>query len=363
MVSTYSGATSSSNGNFMTQSIYLGSSSDPGIVSPYVPSIGSVTLESGADWARQVISVTIDCSYTPYTTEVLSDGSMNFRMFLSGGNSSDTIGSYLWYVDEIQIQQTATASEGAINYLSNECSMTLPSTTGATTTTASRPSVTQTSAVTSTPEALDSSISNPSFEDTTDVTATDFVGGTLKAVNWTVGGCANAQCQLWDGLAAAPACNDGQYCEKSIAPTTYTSTVTLQVNGGYFLSFFTLVQNAATSSTGASVYTMTIEEIGTTPGSGGIVLQATVSADQLSWTQYTEQLAVDASFVTNFCGATGVPTQLTKWNCQVTVSTSYTGDWSASNGAENYLDNIQIVQTSLFSSQSAAPVPVPSPST
>lgn len=350
VMSTYTGATSSSTGNTVIQAIYLGNSEDTDVLSQtnYTPQIGVAIVDSGSDWAQQTFTVTLACQYAPFATALLPDGTFNFRMFIrgySGSGSQAPIGSYTWYVDKIQVQQLTPPSGGTIPYLSSACSRTPPASTTASTTATSTYTITQTASATATPTSGVNVLSNPSF-DTITVTNynTDIVGGATKATVWTYTGCAGKKCALHDGLNQVPACQSGRYCENWVSPTTYSQTINISVGTIYFLSLWILTQ-ATPATTGGAVTQMTVEPVGSTPGTGGIVLSVTVTETQAAWTQYSEMLSVDFNFLQEVCGAASGASSA---SCQVTISTSYMGDWTALDNAANYIDNVSFETAGSF---------------
>ncbi|KAI0121005.1 hypothetical protein BJ170DRAFT_688422 [Xylariales sp. AK1849] len=322
----------------MTHAMILGNSganNDP--INGFVPPVGSATVQSGSDWAQQAFTLTLSCQYDRFASEVLSDGSLNFRMFLRGYAASSSLGSFTWYIDEIRVQQLTPPSGGTYSYLTNTCKVTPPASTTSSAAATPTYTITQTYAPTATPAAGTNALSNPSFESIT-VTDynTDVVGGATKATVWTYTRCQSKQCSLHDGMTSTPTCQDERECEYWLAGTTYSQTIDVDVGSTYFLSLWTLLQNAPAAKTGGSLVEMTIEPAGATAGSGGVVLTVTVDANQ-DWTQCSQMLELDAASAQQFCGAAAGDTGA---SCQVTVVTGYTGSWSTSDGVGNYFDNV-----------------------
>lgn len=97
-----------------------------------------------------------------------------------------------------------------------------------------------------------------------------------------------------------------------------------------------MLTGAVSTSSGASLITWTLEPVGSTPGSGGVVLQAVVNADQ-DWTLYEDEFLVDANFAGQYCSR-GAPDGMT--SSQLMISGSYARGWSAATGVVNYFDNV-----------------------
>ncbi|KAK9791707.1 hypothetical protein SCARD494_07496 [Seiridium cardinale] len=343
VVSTFDGATSSSTGNQMTQALLLGSSANPDVTNSFVPTLGSATVESGADWAQQTFTVSkLDCQYARFATDVRSDGSLDFRMFLQGKTASGTIGDFLWYVDEIRVQQLAPPSGGTLSYLTNTCKITPPAST--TTSATSTYTVTQTYAATATPTAGTNALANPSFESTSITETTDVNGFPVKATSWTSTGCAGRQCQLYTSGSSSVTCQDGTRCEYWRAPTTYSQTIGVTIGATYFLSIWTFLGNIPSpSKSGSSAFMLTVEPAGATPGSGGLVLLAENADITSEFLQSTGMLDLNADFAENLCGAAAADTTAT---CQFTISAAYTGTWDATDNLLNYFDNVSFLNIS-----------------
>lgn len=340
VVSTYDGADSSSTGNQVTQSVYLGSNANPDVTKSFVPTVGSSTVESGADWVQQTFTLSLSCQYANFATAVRPDGSLDFRMFLEGKTASGTVGDFLWYVDDIRVQQLSPPAGGTLAYLTNTCKITPPASTTSSAT--STYTVTQTYDTATTPTAGTNVLGNPSFESTSITETTDVNGFPLKARDWTSTGCAGRQCQLYASGSGNVICQDGSRCQYWRAATTYSRTLSVNIGATYFLSIWTLLGSVPTDAkTGSSVVRMTIAAPGAAPGGGGLVLSAENNAITNNWAENTKMLDLDAEFAQQLCGAADGDTTAT---CQITLSAEYTGSWNATDNLLNYFDNVSFFE-------------------
>jgi len=330
--------TASSTDALIQQGVYLGNTNTAASAVPNGPvaPVGSARVASGGDWAEQTFTVTLSCQYANFGV-IQSDGTVAFRMFIDAFQAGSV--PFTWYVDEIRVQQTNAA---ATNYLTSTCKATIPvsSTASATTTFI----VSETFAPTATPLVLqqDNFLTDPSFESLTIVQSTDVNGYPTRATGWTSTGCQSRNCRLSDNLNGGYA-EAGRYSEEWISPTTYSQTISnIPIGFTYGLSMYTMLTGVTTSNTGgSSIVTWTLEPAGSTPGSGAVVLQVTMTQNQ-GWTFYQDELYLDVALASAFCSG-GAPDGQT--TCQLTISGSYGGGWSAATGVTNYFDNVAFNQT------------------